>query len=273
MPSYRSIARQMAELLGLPAWAGNEMIEYLQRENVDLLKKTPNVGRGKGGGRGDVLQAHSADAAFLFLALSTGLSPTKAAERGLRLYRLPYQVSWVERETDGRREQLPSRDATGAGGEFLSSPLFGQFLSAHIHTYRRATLENDPDLARLPGDLRNFYLQKRSLFTEISLLRHLFPDGVVWSGQASMVLPRNRFGLRSDKTTPVLHYFVVEYRDVEEHRVDMFDQFKIRDSISWDGAWLVKAAEMLGPLTPDTVIADSEYDFATHNAVHVPVSN
>src|SRR5215469_2219345 len=128
MSSYRSVARQMATLLGLPAWAGNEIVEYLQREKVDLLKKTPNVGRGVGGGRGDVLQAHSADAALLFLALSTGLSPKKAVERALRLYQLPYRLSWVERETEGHREPVALDDTSGV--EFSSSKLFGQFLSA-----------------------------------------------------------------------------------------------------------------------------------------------
>ena len=270
MSSYRSVARQMAELLGLQAWAGNEMIEYLQRANVDLLKKTPNVGRGVGGGRGDVLQARSADAAFLFLALSTGLSPKKAAEQALRLYHLPYRSSWMEREIDGRREPVGLGDADGANVEFSSSQFFGQFLSTHIHAYRRATLEDDSELARLPAHLRNVYMQRRPLFAEISLLRHVLPVGVAWSGQASMVLPSDFFGPAEDEdehdTAPILHHFGVEYRVIEERPAGMLDQCKIRDSMSWNGAWLVKAAEMLGPLTPETAEADNDYDFATPNA-------
>lgn len=253
----------MATLLGLQAWAGNEMVEYLQGEKIDLLKKTPNVGRGLGGGRGDVLQAHSADAALLFLALSTGLSPKKAVERALRLYRLPYRSSWVEKETEGRREPVALDDADGAGVEFSSSQLFGQFLSTHIHAYRRATVENDHELAHLPMDLRNFYMQKRPLFAEVSLLRQVFPAGVVWSGQATMVLPSNFFSSDEDDAAPVLHRFAVEYRGVEERAAELHDQFKIKDSMSWNGAWLVKAAEILGPLTPETAKVDNDYDFAT----------
>lgn len=258
----------MAELLGLQAWVGNEMIEYLQRENVDLLKKTPNVGRGVGGGRGDVLQARSADAAFLFLALSTGLSPKKAAEQALRLYHLPYQSSWVEREIDGRREPVALGDAHDANLEFSSSQFFGQFLSTHIHAYRRATLEDDSELARLPAHLRNVYMYRRPLFAEVSLLRQVLPVGVAWSGQATMVLPSDFFGPDEDEgdIAPVLHHFGVAYRVIEERPAGMLDQCKIRDSMSWNGAWLVKAAEMFGPLTPETAEADSDYDFATHNA-------
>lgn len=266
MSSYRSVARQMAELLGLQDWVGNEMIEYLQREEIDLLKKTPHVGRGVGGGRGDVLQARSADAAFLFLALSTGLSPKKAAERALRLYHLPYQSSWVERETDGRREPVALGDADGANVEFSSSQFFGQFLSTHIHAYRRATLDDDGELARLPAHLRNVYMQRRPLFAEISLFRQVSPIGIAWSGQATMVLPSSFFSPDEDddedNTAPVLHHFGVAYRIVEERPAGMLDQCKIKDSMSWDGAWLVKAAEMLGPLTPQTAEADSDYDFA-----------
>jgi len=267
----------MATLLGLHAWAGNEMVEYLQGEKVDLLKKTPNVGRGVGGGRGDVLQAQSADAALLFLALSTGLSPKKAVERALRLYQLPYQMSWVEREIEGHREPVSLDDMSGAGVEFSSSKLFGQFLSTHIHAYRRASLENDSELARLPVNLRHFYMQKRPLFAEIALLRHVSAVGVVWSGQATMVLPSNFFRPdeedADDDIEPVLHHFAVEYRGIEERPAELLDQFKMKDSMSWNGAWLVKAAEMLGPLTPETAAADSDYDLAPDTAVSATVNS